>query len=94
MTEVRIVQVGIADPNGAATPIHANVISLGNDVTARITLTADYAMLIAPGFPARPGFTGAMPVGNYPHTIATGTTVALLKCEADALVLAGAAIAA
>jgi hypothetical protein len=64
---------------------------LGSAVPVRVTLTTDYAMLCPPGLPARPAFTGAIPVGNYPRTIPSGTTLALLKCEADALVAAGAA---
>lgn len=91
MTEIRLVQTGIADPTGTATPINANVVSLGVDVPVRVTLTKDYATLCPPGYPSRPGFTGAMPVSNYPHTIQSGTTLSLLKCEADALVTAGAA---
>jgi hypothetical protein len=91
VSEIRLVQTGTADPSGAATPISANVISLGSDVPVRVTLTKDYAMLCPVGFPARPCFTGSMPLSNYPHTIPTGTTLSLLKCETDALVAAGAA---
>ena len=94
MTEVRLVRTGTADPLGLATAINANVTTLGSDVPVRVTLMADYALDCPAGFPARPGFTGAMPVSNYPHTIPSGTTLSLLKCEAAALVAAGAAVAA
>jgi hypothetical protein len=86
----RLVQVGTSDPSGAAVAIVANVVSLGNDVPVAVTLSADYAMLTVPGYPFRASFTGGATV-QYPHTLSSGATVKVLKCEADALSAAGAA---
>ncbi len=77
--------------NGGATPIQADVRSLGTDLPVKVTLSTDYAMLAPPGWPARPAFTGTT-VRNYPHTITAGTTMAFLKAEADALVSAAAGV--
>jgi len=73
-------------------PIYADVTSIGSAVPVAITLSTDYAMLEPPGFPFRASFTGAT-AGNlqYPRTVPSGTTLSVLKCEADALVIAGAA---
>lgn len=79
--------------NSGATPI---VVDLGNGVMGadaaivNVTLSQDYAMIDPPGYPFRPAFTGAA-TPQFPQTIASGTTLALLKPEADALVTAGAA---
>jgi hypothetical protein len=72
------------------TPIEIDVRDLGADVVAAVQLSADYAMLTPPGYPFRPHFTGT-DTPQYPHVIASGTTVRLLKPEAAALVAAGAA---
>ena len=84
----RQVQTGSVD--GSA--IYADVTSIGSAVPVAVTLSADYAMLDPPGFPFRASFTGARS-GNlqFPRTVPSGTTLQLLKCEADALVTANAA---
>jgi hypothetical protein len=84
----RLVQVGSI--NSGATPINADVTSIGSDVAVAVLLSTNYAMLNPPGFPFRASFTGAA-VPQYPHTITSGTTLKVLRCEATALVAAGAA---
>ena len=76
--------------NSGETEIYADVKALGADVPVTVTLSADYAMFNPSGFPSRPSFTGAA-IPQFPHTISSGTTLALLRCEAVALVDAGAA---
>ena len=88
MEGARLLTVGTI--NAGVTPIQADVRSLGSDVAVNVTLSADYSMLNPPGFPFRPCFVGTA-TPNYPHLIPSGTSLALLKCEADALVAAGAA---
>jgi hypothetical protein len=61
-----------------------------------VTLTEDYQMLqpnsIYGPFPTRPFMTSAsQPSLGLPRTISSGTTIALTKPEADALVTADAA---
>lgn len=86
----RLLTVGTI--NGGATPIQADVKFLEPAGAVRATLTADYAQLCPPGWPARPGQTGVDAIDlSYPRTIPSGTTMAFLKPEADALVNAGAA---
>src|SRR5215472_15433976 len=84
----RLVQTGTV----GVTPINADVTSIGSAVPVAVVLSEDYAMLDPDGFPFRASFTGAT-AGNlqYPRTVPSGTTLQLLKCEADALVTAGAA---
>jgi hypothetical protein len=82
----RLVEVGTS----GVTPINADVTSLGSAVPVGVVLTADYVMLDPPGFPFRQSFTGSA-VPQYPHTVASGTTISVLQCEATALVNAGAA---
>jgi len=88
--EQRLTRVGSI--NGGATPIMADLVSLGSDVAVRVTLSTAYKLERPIGYPFRPGLTGvdAAEIGDV-RTISTGTTIALLKAEADALVLAGAA---
>lgn len=85
----RLVTVGTT--NGGATAIQADVTYLQPAVAVRVTLSTDYAQICPPGWPARPGQTG-VDAGdlNYPRTLPSGTTMAFLKPEADALVNAGA----
>lgn len=90
--------VTVGSINGGATPIQVDVRSLGSAVAIRVTLSTNYAMLqpdgaFFVGFPFRPQFTGAASP-QYPHTVPSGTTLALLACEANALIAAGAAVAA
>jgi hypothetical protein len=84
----RLLTVGTI--NAGATPIQADVTSLGSDVSVRVTLSTDYAMIDPPGYPYRPSYTGSA-TPQSPRTIPSGTTVAFLRCEATALVNAGAA---
>ena len=91
MTEsARLVTVGTT--NGGSTLIQADVTSLGSDVALAVVLSMDYAMLDPPGYPFRASFTGSRaPDLQYPRTVVSGSTISVLKCEADALVNAGAA---
>lgn len=89
MTEQRLVQVGVADPAGAATPINADVTVLGSDVAVAVTLSVDYEMLDPIGYPFRASFTGSS-TAQYPQTISSGSTIKVLQCEANALIDAGA----
>jgi hypothetical protein len=84
----RLLTVGTI--NAGATPVQADVRSLGSDVAVAVVLSTDYAMLDPPGFPFRASFTGAA-TPQYPQTIASGTTIKVLRAEAAALVAAGAA---
>ena len=84
----RLVQVGTT----GSTAVNADVTTLGSAVPVAVTLSADYAMLNPPGFPARPSFTGAA-TPQYPHTVPSGTTLELLSCEANALIATGGAVA-
>ncbi len=84
----RLVTVGTI--SGGATPINADVTNLGSDVAVAVTLSTDYAMLDPPGYPSRASFTGSA-TPQYPHTILSGSTIKVLRCEANALVAAGAA---
>ena len=87
---------GFEDANSGTTAIMADVTTLGSAVAVRVTLLTNYAMLQPDGsafvgFPFRPCFTGAA-TPQYPHTVPAGTTLALLACEATALVNAGVAV--
>ena len=87
----RLVTTGTV--NGA--PIQVDVRTLG--IAIKIQLLQDYQMLcpespVSQGFPQRPSMTGAAPGSlDYPRTIAAGSTLTVLQCEAAALVNAGAA---
>jgi len=77
-----------------ATPILVDVTSLGSAVAVSVQLTSNYVLANPrpPGFPFRPSMTGAdTPHVDYPRTLTNGTVVSFLKCEADALIAAGAA---
>jgi len=85
----RLIQHGTV----GGTPINVDMARIEHSAPVRVRLTAAYAMLHPPGIPSRPGMTGASAANlDYPRTIATGTTLTLLKGEADALVTAGAAV--
>ena len=77
-------------------PLLADVSHLGGELAPRsVTLSVDYLMENpGAGFPVRPCFVGINPHPTLPRTIAAGTTIAVFKAEADALVAAGAATAA
>jgi hypothetical protein len=86
----RLVTVGTI--SGGATPIEAEVTSVGSDVPVSVVLSADYSMLDPDEYPSRPSFTGAAQGSlQHPRTIPSGTTIRGLRCEAVALVAAGAA---
>ena len=82
----RLIQTGTS----GVTPINADVTTLGSAVCVAVVLSADYVMLDPPGYPFRQSFTGSA-IPQYPHTVASGTTISVLQCEATALVVAGAA---
>jgi hypothetical protein len=86
----QLVTLGTIPP---ATPIVVDSYVLDTAVTRRVQLTVPYTTLPRPpGWPARPSMTGASQYNvDYPKTIASGTTLALLPVEAAALVAAGAA---
>jgi hypothetical protein len=90
MTEsARLVTVGTV--NSGVTLIRADVTFLEPAGAVRVTLSTDYAQQRPPGWPARPGETGVRTADiDYPRTIPSGTTMAFLKPEADALVATGA----
>lgn len=56
-----------------------------------VLMTADYSMLAPPGWPTRPSLIGVPVVTNRSAVVSAGSTFAFYKCEADALVTAGAA---
>jgi hypothetical protein len=92
MTETRLLQLGTI--NGGTTPIIADIGYLGGDrAPVSVTLSTDYTLENpGAGFPVvRPFLTGRIPLPAFPYTVTSGTTIALLQCEADALVAAGAA---
>jgi hypothetical protein len=93
MTEgPRLVTVGTI--NAGVTPIQADVTVLGSDVAVAVTLSTDYTLSNPrpPGFPTRPSMTGtdAAHLEHPGQVIAAGTTIKVLRCEATALVAAGA----
>jgi hypothetical protein len=67
---------------------------LGSDVAVAVTLSAHYVLANPqpPGFPSRASHTGA-DAGHlhFPRTLLSGSRIFVLKCEAVALVAAGAA---
>lgn len=91
MESARLVTVGQTYLDGQnGTPVQADVRYLYPFGSVRVTLTSDYGLLYPPGWPGRPEFLGRGPGSlDYPHLIASGTTMAFLKPEADAIVDAG-----
>ena len=84
----RLVQTGTV----GGTPIQVDVTTLGSDVAVKVTINGtDYVATHPPGWPTRPQDTGAAAAEGSVVTFATGSTVALLRCEAAALVAADAA---
>jgi hypothetical protein len=82
----RLVQVGTV----GATAIMVDVRFLFPAVPVRVLLSAAYAITRPPGYPSRPSMTGVSAANlDTARTIPSGTTIALLKPEADALVAAG-----
>lgn len=84
----RLVQVGTV----GATAVMADVTAVGHDVAVTVTLSQAYTLAIPPGFPARPGMTGASARDaqhHFPKTLAAGTRFTTFACEANALRAAG-----
>jgi hypothetical protein len=81
--------------NGGATAIQADVTTLGSAVPVAVTLSTAYTLANPrpPGFPTKPGLTGVAVIHEETlgMVISSGTTIALLACEATALINAGAA---
>ena len=82
----RLVQVGTV----GGTPINADATVLGSAVNVVIGGT-NYVAVHPPGWPVRPANTGTAVAEGSTVTFTAGSTVALLQCEAAALVNAGAA---
>jgi hypothetical protein len=84
--------VTVGTINSGATNINADVSGgLSSAASVAVLLSTAYTMLQPPGWPFRPGVTGAGAQGvTYPATIAAGTRIVLLAPEAAALVAAGA----
>ena len=90
MTETRLLRLRTI--NGDATRIMANVAYMGSQAPVSVTLGIDYTLENpGAGFPVRPFLTGRSQHPEFPYTVASGTTIALLQCETNALVAAGAA---
>jgi hypothetical protein len=86
----RNVQTGTAGSN-----INVDVRPLDHATPKKVALTADYTLAHPAGFPTPPFMTGATysTLRKQTQVITNGTTVALLKAEADALIAAGKATA-
>lgn len=75
-----------------ATAINVDMARLEFNAPVRVQLSGNYARLKVPGSPTPPDMTGAAAANlDYPRTIPSGTIMAFVKGEADALVAAGAA---
>lgn len=88
---VGLVEVGTADPTGAAIPILAD--AFDPPFTAppvQIVLTLDFAQVCPPGWPAPPDAVGT---GRpfHPQTFPIGTAMTVFACVAKALIAADAA---
>ena len=84
----RLLQTGTV--NGV--PVLVDTTTLGSDVAVRVTIgDTHFVATRPPGWPTRPQDTGAAAAEGSVVTFAAGSTVALLRCEATALVAAGAA---
>ena len=57
----------------------------------RVQLTTDYTIVRPPGYPTRPGLTGAAVLDFPGEVLASGSEIDLLAPEAAALIEAGAA---
>lgn len=88
--EIRLVRLGSV--NSGDTAIMANVSYLGSQSPVAVTLSTDYTLENpGEGFPVRPFLTGRVPQPEFPYTVTAGSTIALLECEAAALIAASAA---
>jgi hypothetical protein len=75
------------------TAVNVDSKHLSHAATVKVRLTAAYAVDRPPGWPTRPDNTGAAASNpDVPRTIPSGTTLNLLKPEADALVAAAGAV--
>ncbi len=70
------------------TPINADMRRLGHDAPVKVHLTATYVRQPLPGQPIPPEMTGVA-ASRFTNTFQSGTTIALHKPEADAIVTAG-----
>ena len=87
----RSVKAGVA----AGVDINVDHRPFDHAVPKKVQLSADYAFTPAPGSITPPDMTGAAPskLMRSTQTRTNGTTVTLLKAEADALIAAGKAVA-
>jgi hypothetical protein len=91
MSESRTVKAGTA----GGVDINVNHLPFDHAVPKKVQLSADYIFTPAPGYVTPPDMTGAAPSKRMQQTQTrlSGTTVTLLKAEADALIAAGKATA-
>jgi len=87
------VQVYIAAPAGAATPVMADPSTAPfTQPPVRVTLSVDCQQLCPPGWPSPPDETGAAQAHSWsPRLITAGTTITAFACVAAALIAADAA---
>jgi hypothetical protein len=75
--------------------INVDLRPLDHAAPKKVTLSANYTVNYPPGYPTPPDMTGAEHKAGKLYSpgrvIASGTTIALLGAEADALVAAGKA---
>lgn len=85
-------QSNVQHGTAGGTAINVDLTRLDHSVPVKVLLSASYTTVHPPGIPSRPSMTGCAVANlDYPRTIANGTTLSLLKHEADALVAAGKA---
>jgi hypothetical protein len=74
--------------------INVDLRPLDHAAPKKVQLSANYTLAYPPGYPTPPDLTGCAASNLYfPRTITSGTTIALVKAEADALIAAGKATA-
>lgn len=76
--------------------INVDLRPLDHATPKKVQLSADYTPTYPPGYPTPPWQTGAeqkTAARKSTQTITNGTTITLLKAEADALIAAGKATA-
>jgi hypothetical protein len=85
MADIRLLQIGTV----GGTPVMVDAKGLGHDVPVKVTIGAtDFIVTRPPGWPSRPHTTGSAVAEGSTTTFKAGATVALLRCEAVALVAA------
>ena len=76
-----------------ATPVTSNVDADGLSSTQYVTLSANYARAIPPGYPdPNPGVAAGTAKTSNAQTIGTGARVKFFKHEAAAIVAAGGGV--